>query len=217
MTIEERIQELRKNKGLSQEQLADVLGVSRQAVSKWESGQSLPEIEKLIAMSALFEATIDYILKGETPPVQPERPASRAAAARVGSQIVSAVALMLLAIGDIAAIGQLSDDTGAMDIYGGLVIAAVGVMIMLVGYFVAGNRISNRPLFVVNVLLAGVLPSSLLAQAALGFSKIQPLPRASFHSVLLFAVIYAVICGAVIYFAVVRKRAERSSKNENSH
>ena len=48
MNIADRIQYLRKTKGLSQEKLADKVGVSRQAVSKWESEQSTPDIEKII-------------------------------------------------------------------------------------------------------------------------------------------------------------------------
>lgn len=67
MNIADRIQHLRKNKGLSQEELADKVGVSRQAVSKWESEQSIPDIEKIIIMSELFEVTTDYILKGIEP------------------------------------------------------------------------------------------------------------------------------------------------------
>lgn len=67
MNIADRIQYLRKNRGLSQEELADKVGVSRQAVSKWESGQSTPDIEKIIVMSELFEVTTDYILKGIEP------------------------------------------------------------------------------------------------------------------------------------------------------
>lgn len=67
MNIADRIQCLRKNKGLSQEELADKVGVSRQAVSKWESERSTPDIEKIIIMSELFEVTTDYILKGIEP------------------------------------------------------------------------------------------------------------------------------------------------------
>lgn len=51
MTIADRIQGLRKSKGISQEQLADVVGVSRQAVSKWESEQTVPDLDKIILMS----------------------------------------------------------------------------------------------------------------------------------------------------------------------
>ncbi len=67
MNIADRIQYLRKQKGYSQEELADKVGVSRQAVSKWESEQSTPDLEKVIAMSELFEVTTDYILKGIEP------------------------------------------------------------------------------------------------------------------------------------------------------
>ena len=67
MNMADKIKCLRKNKGLSQEELADKVGVSRQAVSKWESEQSTPDIEKIIIMSELFEVTTDYILKGIEP------------------------------------------------------------------------------------------------------------------------------------------------------
>ncbi|MDD2556348.1 MAG: helix-turn-helix transcriptional regulator [Syntrophaceticus sp.] len=64
MNIADRILRLRKVKGISQEELADQVGVSRQAVSKWESQQSVPELEKVIIMSEYFGVTTDYILKG---------------------------------------------------------------------------------------------------------------------------------------------------------
>ncbi len=67
MNMADRIQYLRKAKGFSQEELADKMGVSRQAISKWESEQSTPDIEKIIIMSELFEVTTDYILKGIEP------------------------------------------------------------------------------------------------------------------------------------------------------
>lgn len=62
-----QIQFLRKKKGLSQEELADKLGVSRQAVSKWESRQSLPDLDNIIAISNFFDVTTDYLLKGTRP------------------------------------------------------------------------------------------------------------------------------------------------------
>lgn len=65
MDIQERIQLLRKAQGLSQEELADRLGVSRQAVSKWEMGQSLPELDKMLLLSEYFHVSTDYLLKGE--------------------------------------------------------------------------------------------------------------------------------------------------------
>jgi len=67
MTIADRIQSLRKTKGMSQEELADAVGVSRQAVSKWESEQATPDLDKVVIMSDIFEVTTDYLLKGIEP------------------------------------------------------------------------------------------------------------------------------------------------------
>lgn len=69
MGIADRIQYLRNTKGISQEELANKVGVSRQAVSKWESEQSTPDLEELIIMSDFFGVTTDYILKGIEPVV----------------------------------------------------------------------------------------------------------------------------------------------------
>lgn len=63
MKFNEKLQKLRKEKGMSQEGLAEVLGVSRQAISKWESGQSYPEMDNLITLSELFGVTIDSLIK----------------------------------------------------------------------------------------------------------------------------------------------------------
>ena len=205
MTIEERIQALRKEKGLSQEQFADVLGVSRQAVSKWEMGQSMPEIDKLIAMSQLFGVTIDYILKGEAPPVANENERRRAASRKIGGQIVSAVAGMLLLMAVIAALGQLTDKGVTCTMIHGLILESVGLMILLVGWFLAGNRAPSKPLFVANILLAGVLPALVLSQIILGYDP-NVAPAISLPSVALSAGIYIVLCGAIIYFAVIRRK-----------
>lgn len=63
MDFSEKLLTLRKAKDLTQEQLAEKLGVSRQSVSKWEGGQAVPELEKIVAISAVFDVTTDYLLK----------------------------------------------------------------------------------------------------------------------------------------------------------
>ena len=60
----ERIYNLRKKSGLSQEEFADKLGVSRQAVSKWETGQSVPDSEKAAAIGAFFGVSLDWLING---------------------------------------------------------------------------------------------------------------------------------------------------------
>lgn len=64
MDIAERLQELRKKLGYSQEQVADMLGLSRQAISKWESGQGKPEVDNIIKMTEIYQVSADYILLG---------------------------------------------------------------------------------------------------------------------------------------------------------
>lgn len=65
MILADKIIEERKKLGLSQEELADRLAVSRQAVSKWENAQSIPDLQKIVAMSQLFSVSTDYLLKDE--------------------------------------------------------------------------------------------------------------------------------------------------------
>lgn len=67
MTFSEKLTRLRRQKGLSQEQLAELLDVSRQSVSKWEAQQTLPEPGKIIMLSELFGVSIDRLLKNDLP------------------------------------------------------------------------------------------------------------------------------------------------------
>ena len=67
MKLGQKIADLRKKSGLSQEALAEKMNVSRQAVSKWESNQSIPDIKKIVDLSELFGVTTDYLLKNGTP------------------------------------------------------------------------------------------------------------------------------------------------------
>ena len=65
MTLGEKLSKLRKENNYTQEQLADILGVSRQSISKWESDLAYPETDKLIKMGKLFECSMDYLLNDD--------------------------------------------------------------------------------------------------------------------------------------------------------
>lgn len=67
MTFGEKIQKLRREAGLSQESFAEQLGVSRQAVSKWETDRGYPETEKMIRISKLFHVTLTIFWMMKTP------------------------------------------------------------------------------------------------------------------------------------------------------
>ena len=65
MTLGERIRDERKKRGLSQEELADILNVSRQAITKWETDRGIPDIANLIRISEDFEISLDELIKGD--------------------------------------------------------------------------------------------------------------------------------------------------------
>ena len=74
MNVGERIKKCRMDAGLSQEKLAEKLGVSRQAVTKWETGQSMPSTSNLFQLAEIFGTTVDFLTKKEiTPTPQRER------------------------------------------------------------------------------------------------------------------------------------------------
>lgn len=110
--LPEKIYALRRRSGLSQEQLAQRIGVSRQAISKWEGGQSTPELDKLKALSECFQVTMDE-LTGDGPlatgeggarregPSAPDAPEERGLG--IGLCAAGAVCLILLGVLTIAA------------------------------------------------------------------------------------------------------------------
>lgn len=65
MSVSKQLIHLRNLKGISQEELASLMNVTRQAVSKWETDQTLPDSEKIIRLSEIFGVTTDYLLKGK--------------------------------------------------------------------------------------------------------------------------------------------------------
>ena len=89
MDFNNKLYELRKQKGLSQEELANRLNVSRQTISKWEVGDSSPDMEKLVAMSDLFGVSLDELVlnKAPEPEAAPAVVQTRTAGAEMYSDI----------------------------------------------------------------------------------------------------------------------------------
>lgn len=136
MTFSKKLSELRKRVGLSQEQLAEMLDVSRQSVSKWEGQQTLPETAKVIVIADIFNISLDVLLRDEyeldevpsanstpqadaTGMVTPEEPSGRIRSSTQGggkvrsskylAGVLGAVALLLVAV---LLIGMIGADPG---------------------------------------------------------------------------------------------------------
>lgn len=199
MTIADRIQTLRKQSGLSQEQLAERLDVSRQAVSKWESGQSIPDVDKIIALSELFETTTDYLLKGTQPqPDTAEKSLDSALLCAGAGTIINAAGL-------IAAIMVWKEWQTELSVGIGLILMLLGTGIFLAGQVIGGQkRTRARRLFILpNVWLLSFIPFSCafnilngLAEGYIGLIAPVPMIGNSIPVYVLCWIGYLVICGA---------------------
>ena len=201
MNMADRIQYLRKTNGISQEELADKVGVSRQAVSKWESEQSLPDLGKIITMSDYFGVTTDYILKGIEPVADKEQKSSE-----LTSKILYIASTAFVVIGLFSAFAGWYEKQTMDTVWGSMIIQAVGIA----GYFIGRLFSAARPPFAVNWLnLSGFLlmPFSMvtgaISIALFNEGWIAPYPIDIAH-IALFVVVYISICA--ISFIVLKRR-----------
>ena len=155
MNIADRIQNLRKSKGISQEELADKIGVSRQAVSKWESGQSTPDIEKIMLLSDFFETTTDYLLKGIESAKETDN--------KWNAGVFSIAGTTLNAIGLVLAVIIWSERRTAYAAGLGIIVMLLGTGVFLTGQIIESNdKIKARYLFgLPNVWILLFIPMSI--------------------------------------------------------
>lgn len=198
MNIADRIQRLRKAKGISQEELADKIGVSRQAVSKWESEQSVPDIEKIILLSEYFETTTDFLLKGIEPVQELER--------KYNAAVFSIAGTILNAIGLVSAIVVWIERQSVFAVGIGSAVMLLGTGIFLIGQVIdTKDKLRARRLFALpNIWILLFIPLSccfnILDGLLGGFSGLlAPVPMLgnSFITFGLYWVIYIAICIAV--------------------
>lgn len=96
MTLGQRLTQLRTQAGLSQDALAEQLGVSRQSVSKWETDGSIPDLNRLVKLSTVFGVTLDELVKGEAgQSPEPEADGSSASASESGQSAAAPAAELL--------------------------------------------------------------------------------------------------------------------------
>ena len=97
MQIFERLKEARKNSGMTQEEVAEKIMVSRVTLSHWENGKTLPDIASLISLSDLYEITLDELVKGD--PKMTEKVKKDSKKAQTGSRIIITTVVLMIAVG----------------------------------------------------------------------------------------------------------------------
>lgn len=203
MNMADRMQYLRKSKGISQEELADKVGVSRQAVSKWESEQSTPDLEKVIIMSDFFGVTTDYILKGIEPITDKEQKSKE-----LTSKILYILSTTFVAIGLFCAFGGWYAEQTMEAVWGSMIIQSVGI----VGYFVARVLSEEKAPFYVNWLnIIGVafIPVSMITGYISAFvfkqGRIAPYPIGIFHTLVFMLVFFVILFASYIILKKLTK------------
>lgn len=96
MTLGEKMKQMRLERGLSQEKLAEQLYVTRQAVAKWEKDQTLPSAENLLLFAELFDCSLDELMRDKCAPQQPQRPTTQQLSLTRLAVIMQAAALSVL-------------------------------------------------------------------------------------------------------------------------
>ena len=190
MKLSDRIQYLRKARGISQEGLADQLGVSRQAVSKWESEQSMPDLDKIISMSDYFAVTTDYLLKGIEPVVQKEEEQS-IKHRRIASNICYQLSLGFIGLGIILSIILADFLKISVLLTPVLIVQGVGLLVWGTGR----NLSEVRPSFQVKLALILFLlfvPLGFLSNVLFPLGKIFPYPT-SLAASLTFVTFYLIL------------------------
>lgn len=203
MNMSDRIQYLRKTKGISQEELAYKVGVSRQAVSKWESEQSTPDLEKVIIMSDFFGVTTDYILKGIKPVSDKEQKSKE-----IASKILYISSTAFVAVGLLCAFGGWYELQTMEVVAGSMIIQAVGI----IGYFIARILSEEKATFYVswfNIIGIVFIPISMITGyiSILVFKQgwVAPYPNGIFHTLTFILLFFVVL---VASYTILKKRAK---------
>mgnify|MGYP001140865775 CR=1 FL=1 len=196
MNLANRIQSLRKAKGMSKEQLADQIGVSRQAVSKWESEQSTPDLDKIILLSDFFEVTTDYLLRGIEPVKDNQRQSKE-----LISKVLYTTSTTFIFMGLFCAFGVWYAEQTMIAIWGSMMIQVVGVA----GYFIARYLSPRKTSFYgnwLNLLGIAFMPVSMITgnPTILLFQDgwIAPYPIGSFHSFLFWVAFLVLSVGSYL-------------------
>lgn len=205
MAIGHKIQTLRRKSNLSQEKLAQQLGVSRQAISKWELGESIPDTDKVIQLSRAFDVPTDYLLFDDL--TYDQNLAVTASEELTNKRTDTAIPFLVTTgvslIGLLISIASYFTWQTVLTVSGGLMvqIAAIIFFEVMTANYNNSNR-ARRHFYSINLWLILPFPLFYLFQFAFRF---YPYPRLYLVDLLCTAIAYLLLCG-IITFILRRAR-----------
>lgn len=146
MSLSENLQNLRKIKNMSQEELAEKLNVSRQAVSKWESGSGYPETEKIISICEIFDCSMDQLVKGKiSNDIKSEKNNYDLIMTKAAKEISLGVALILLGVSIMLTIIGFASNEQTEEQFAliGVIAILIGVVFAVPMFIINGSKIEN--------------------------------------------------------------------------
>ena len=146
MSLSENLQNLRKIKNMSQEELAERLNVSRQAVSKWESGSGYQETEKIINICEIFECSMDELVKGKiTENVKKDKNDYDLVITKAAKGIALGVGIILLCVALMLTLIGFAPNDGSQETFSliGVVIILIGVVFAVPMFIINGTKLDN--------------------------------------------------------------------------
>lgn len=194
MTLGEKLQQLRKSKALSQEELADRLGVSRQSVSKWELNDSMPDIKKIIQLSDFYCVSTDYLLKETENPNNPSPKNSSEA------KVLFIASTLAIVIGLFLAIGGWEETQRFECIALGIIIQSVGMAALFIGKAICPSAEVSLKVKITNFILLAFMPLSIVSHVVLGH-PVGPYPITP-PTILVFMILYAILLTLGIIFLI---------------
>ena len=145
MSLSENLQNLRKIKNMSQEELAEKLNVSRQAVSKWESGSGYPETDKIITMCEMFDCSMDQLVKGKIScDIKSDKNKYDLIMTKAAKEIAIGVAMILLGVSIMLTIlGVVPSEQEDQFALIGVIAILMGVVFAVPLFIINGTKIEN--------------------------------------------------------------------------
>lgn len=204
MTLGEKIHVLRKKESLSQEQLADQLSVSRQSISKWELNESIPDTDKIIKLSKIFQVSTDFLLLNN---IESEKKISPSITKNENSKKLFIIATGMNSIGLIMSIVAQFTWQSIFSISFGLIIQIISFIIFEImnSHFdtKSGNKIFRKNFYALNIWLILPFPIFLLFNF---ISSIYPRSHSYLIDVLLMVVTYITFCGIFTFIMKKNKK-----------